>query len=89
MTKDTICQSFVRHGTNWWFVSTINRESSAVLGPRMYAETMVWVWNNETDTRVPGVVHSDADRDGRISTHQAVVEKIYKSGAFWENEDTQ
>lgn len=88
MNESTLCQSYVRHETSYWFVSTINRESSAMLGSRMYAETIVWAWNPETKLKEK-LVHMDSDDEGEISTHQSVVEKIHKSGAFWEKEEAE
>jgi len=34
-----------------WVVSTVERDSSAILGPRRFLETIVWRWNEASQDR--------------------------------------
>ena len=46
MSDDRIIKTYVWHGDKCFFVSTINRESSAAILPALrYNETMVWEYN--------------------------------------------
>lgn len=79
-----VANTYVSHGERTWNVSTINRESSAIGGPIIYAETMVWEWCPKTMQRIGGIVHQSEDCRGCISVHMGIVLRIHESGAFWE-----
>lgn len=80
-------KSYVWHGEDCFFVSTINRDSSAPYGTR-YAETLVWLFDWERQERLPGLLlQGDSSHEGGITGHIATCEKLHKYGADWPEED--
>lgn len=81
MDKDTIAQTYVAHNGRWFFVSTINRESSAMIEPPVpwYAETLAWEWNPDTKERGE-IVGQDEAPSGCIYAHQRMVESLFQTG---------
>lgn len=85
MNDDRIIKTYVWHGERCFFVSTINRESSAAILPSpRYNETMVWEYNwnwkgPEGDPRGDWL-YQGSDNTGSIGTHQRVVEAIHAGG---------
>lgn len=71
--------TYVSYKGKWWCVSTVNSEPYG----HKYAKTSVWVWNIKTQ-KIEQICHTDSDVYGSISTHQKIIEKIHKHGAFWE-----
>jgi len=80
-------QSYVHHEGKCFMVSTITRDSSAILRPERYNETLIWEYDMEKRERVGGPIHADEAGEGSIRTHQYIVERIFKEGPFWERED--
>ena len=82
-----LIQSHVRHGDKWFFVSTINRESSAALAYGMtYAETMAWDFDPATKQRGQIVAQDEAPTDS-LRGHFRVCEKLAATGKFEDNEE--
>jgi hypothetical protein len=80
MTKNDLIKTYVKHGEKWFFVSTINRESSAAIIPSpVYAETIVWS-TNVVGERQELLWQGEAYK-GSIKTHQRVVEALAAKGA--------
>jgi len=79
MSDNRVIKTYVWHGGKCYFVSTIERDSSAILGPRRFNETMVWEYDWNSDERGQ-LVYEDGGPTGSIRTHQAVVEAIYENG---------
>ncbi len=79
MSDNRVIKTYVWHGGKCYFVSTIERDSSAILGPRRFNETMVWEYDWNSDERGQ-LVYEDEGPTGSIRTHQAVVEAIYENG---------
>ena len=79
MNKDTLAQTYVRHGDQWWFVSTINRKSSALAYPGRYAETLVWEIDPKTNER-GHIVLQDEAAENSIRIHQKIIEQLYNEG---------
>lgn len=78
--SDKLIQSYVWHGDKAFFVSTINRVTSAALAQGMiYAETMVWEWDAKTRERGKRIGQDEDTRDS-IHTHIAVCERLQKTG---------
>lgn len=80
-TSDTkLIKSYVWHGEQCYFVSTINRESSAALayGAR-YAETMVWLFDWSKNQRTD-LVHQGEGPEHSIQTHFSICRKLYEHG---------
>lgn len=74
-----IAKTYVRHGVQWFFVSTINRDSSAPEHVGQYAETMVWEYDYPTQVRGKCIFQGDAAKDS-IFLHQKTVENLYYKG---------
>ena len=78
--EDSIVQSYVWHGDKGFFVSTINRPSSAAAAyGRVYAETMVWEWDAKTRERGVIVGQDEAGEDS-IRSHLAMVKRLHETG---------
>lgn len=78
---DSIAQTHVWHGDKGFFVSTINRTSSAAAAyGRVYAETMVWEWDAKTRDRGAMVGQDEGGKDA-IMSHLAMVKRIHETGS--------
>jgi len=77
--SEKLAQTYVWHGDKAFFVSTINRQCSAINYSGMYAETMVWVWDAPTRTRGRMLWQGEAGKDS-IRTHQRIVDKLARDG---------
>jgi hypothetical protein len=81
LPSDTrVIKTYVWHGKQCYFVSTINRESSAALAyGHRYAETMVflfdWDKNEKTD-----IVHQDDDSEHSIRKHLSICQALHEKG---------
>lgn len=82
-----VMQSYVWHEGKCFFVSTINRESSAVYAyGATYAETMVWEYDYEK--RVRGTLIGQGEGlTGSVHTHLAMCKQLAESGKFVSDED--
>ena len=80
MSHDTrLIKSYVWHGEECFFVSTITRDSSAMLGPRRFSETIVWKFNwmnNEQGEQVS--MHSGSP--DTYFTHLQVCQFLHDTG---------
>lgn len=80
MSNDRIIKTYVWHGGTCFFVSTIERDSSAALAMSRYNETMAWEYDWEKRERGQFFIyHADAPL-GSIRAHQAVVESLFTTG---------
>lgn len=78
--SDMVMQSYVWHEGKCFFVSTINRESSAALAyGRRYAETLVWEYDYEKRER-GGIVGQAEDSEGGITAHMQTCKKFNHHG---------
>ena len=75
----TLMQTYVFHGKKAWFVSTIDRRSSAQLNPCMYAETLIFEWDKDTRERGE-MVFQDEDGEGMIGTHMRICKILFETG---------
>jgi hypothetical protein len=71
-------KSFVWHGDNCFFVSTINRDSSSIYGGR-FAETIVWDYDWDKKERGT-ILHSDSAGEDSVSTHLRIAKAIRETG---------
>jgi hypothetical protein len=78
-TDDRVIKTFVWHKGECFFVSTIDRASSAIAGPSRYNETLVWRYDWKKTERL-AQVHQAEDRQGSIATHQRLVKAIHDFG---------
>jgi hypothetical protein len=72
---ERLAATYVTHGGREYLVSTINRQSSAV-GPRFYAETMVWTVDDKRDRTQQESLYQCYDLCGSLLAHCEVVRKI-------------
>ena len=80
-----VAQTHVWHEGACFFVSTINRESSSILGGT-FAETLVWKWDEATRQRGDLIGQTGGSTDS-IHAHQAMVKRLHETGKP-ESEDT-
>jgi len=73
-----IAQTYVQHNGQWFFVSTINRECSAIETPVEFAETIVWELN--ADGSKGGQMAQSEDCKGCIGTHLNLVDLFHYRG---------
>ena len=77
MISNKVIQSYVFSGDQCFFVSTIERDSSAMLAPGRYNETLVWEYF--PDKRERGkLLYEGEDLSGYIDTHQDYCKKLFK-----------
>ncbi len=75
-----LAKSFISTNDKHYFISTINRESSAMLAyGSIYAETIAWEWNPETNTRGEQV-KQDESCENSLEGHKRVIDFIYNGG---------
>lgn len=85
--SNKVMQSYVWHEDKCFFVSTINRASSAAIAyEHIYAETMVWTWDAERAERGE-LVWQGEDIKGGISTHLLACKNLHEFGAIKDDED--
>ena len=77
MNDNSVAKTYISHNGKWFFVSTIERDSSAMEGPRRYNETIVWEYENDTRGEM---LFQDGDSKGSIRTHQKIVDRLFKTG---------
>lgn len=78
-SDERVMKSYVWHGDQCFFVSTIERTSSAAADPSRFNETMVWTYDWDKRER-GGVVHQDADSKGSIRIHMKVCQDFFTHG---------
>lgn len=82
MTSDTrVLKSYVWHGDKCYFVSTIERDSSACTEPpaRRYNETIVWDYDWTKDARGE-LLGMAGDGRGMIDVHLEIIRRIFREG---------
>lgn len=86
MSNVPLISTYVRHGEKWFFVSTIDRDSSATASDRRYSETLVWEWDY-AKRKTGALLWQGAGWEKSIRVHQACVERIHATGSPEEPED--
>lgn len=81
----TLAVSYVWHGDKAFCVSTIDRDSSSMLGGR-FSETLTWEWDDKKRKR-GAWVGQHAGGEGSLHTHKAVVDRIFATGSPDEPEE--
>lgn len=75
-----VIKTFVYHGEKCFYVSTINRPSSAAAAyGHIYAETIVWDYDWPKQIRGE-IIYQDEAPAGSISKHQWIVECFHQDG---------
>lgn len=79
--EQPVISSYVHHGAEVFFVSTIARNSSAVAAPDYrYHETIVWEWL--PSLRQQGaMLHTSSSGLGSLSDHFRICEAFYRIGS--------
>jgi hypothetical protein len=79
MSDKSLAKTYIWHGGKCFFVSTFDRDSSAIGGPRRYAETIVWEFDWEINHR-GGIVSQHEGMEGSIFTHLKVCNALHETG---------
>lgn len=79
MTDKVLIQSYVFHGEDCFYVNTFDRDSSAPGGPRRFAETLVYRFDQETQTRTE-LVGQFSTLAGLVYKHFAVCRALFDAG---------
>lgn len=76
-------KSYVWHGDKCFFVSTIERDSSAATEPppRRFNETLVWEYDWDSAERGM-MLHQEGDGCSRITIHLEVCQQLYRNGTY-------
>lgn len=82
-----VIKTYVWHGEDCYFVSTINRDSSSMYGGR-FAETLVWHFDWAKNKRLNLTGWMMEDCEGCIRGHQAMVNRIHSTGSGAEPEES-
>lgn len=81
-----LMQSYVWHQEKCFFVSTIDRESSAVMAyGGTYAETMVWEYDYEK-RECGDLVGQTEGAAGSIQAHLRMCDRLHRTGRCEEDE---
>jgi hypothetical protein len=76
----TLAQTNVWYGNKGFFVSTINRQSSAALSyGRIYSETLVWEWDSIAKQR-GRLVWQDEHCENSLFVHQRIIQQLFETG---------
>ena len=85
MDDQKLIKSYVWFGDECFFVSTINRDSSARMGPRRFAETIVWKYDWAKNEREE-MVYMDEGVENSICTHLDLCLRIHLTGIAEESD---
>lgn len=69
-------KSYVWAGDKCFLVSTIERDSSAMEGPRRYNETIVWGYDWEK-AEMGKMLYQESDTRRSITTHQNICRLLF------------
>ena len=83
MDKGKVIQSYVWHGDKCFFVSTINRASSAYMCDGMYTETMAWTFDISDETIGDEIVMASGPL-GSIFQHIEMCKQLHETGTIEE-----
>jgi len=72
-------QTYVYYRGMAFFVSTIERDSSAISESMRYNETIVWIWDQITKER-KDLIGQYSDMAGSIDTHIRVCRLLHEKG---------
>ena len=78
-SDERVIKSYVWHGDQCFFVSSIERTSSAAANPSRFNETLVWAFDWPKRER-GNIVYHAADAKGSIRTHLKVCQDFFAHG---------
>lgn len=84
---ERVIKSYVWHQGKCFFVSTIERDSSAIEGPRRYNETIVWEFDWPSQKRGKQI-YQDGDGKHSIAVHLRTCQNLHDAGTP-ENEGSE
>lgn len=76
---ERLIKSFVWHDGKCFFVSTIDRDSSSLIGGR-FSETIVWAYDWEANERGASL-YEECGIEGSIKAHLDTVRRIHDTGS--------
>lgn len=76
---ERVIKSYIWHEDKCFFVSTIERDSSATEAPGRFCETIVWDYDWTTGKR-GAIVYQTEDGAGCINAHILVCQRVFKWG---------
>lgn len=80
MTDTRIMKSYVWHADKCFFVSTIDRDFSAMISPApRFSETIVWEFDWDKDERT-NLIHTDGHISGSITKHLLICQQLHDMG---------
>lgn len=79
MKDKRVIKSYVWHGDKCFFVSTIERDSSAAADPGRYHETLVWQHDLETQKSGPLLYQLECSRCS-IRSHLKACDELFQTG---------
>lgn len=79
MIDERVIKSYVWHGDECFFVSTIERDSSAAFDPGRYNETIVWRHDWETNKSGPMLYQFSGARNS-IRRHMLACDELFQTG---------
>ena len=85
----TLAQTNVWHGNKGFFVSTINKKTSAMLSyGRIYSETLVWEWDSIAKKR-GDLIGQDTHGEDCLFAHFNMVQRLFDTGKCEEPDDEE
>ena len=85
----TLAQTLVWHGNKGFFVSTINKKTSAMLSyGRIYSETLVWEWDSIAKKR-GDLIGQDTHGEDCLYAHFNMVQRLFDTGKCEEPDDEE
>jgi hypothetical protein len=83
-----VAQSYRFHKDRLFFVSTINRQSSAMItDPPWYSETFVWELDPDNPTSTGNLVHESSSHLNDIANHLEISRQFFKNGKANEEDE--
>lgn len=84
MASNEVIKSYVWHNSRCFFVSTIERDSSAMLYEHRYNETIVWEYDWETSKRGE-LLFMGEDIVGSVNRHLEMCKELHRTGTVKES----
>ena len=81
-----VIKSYVWHGDKCFFVSTIERDSSSMIGLDRYNETIVWEFDRDNN-EMGEIVSSRGDSKGSLRAHFNVCALLHETGSAERQEE--
>lgn len=75
----SLMKSYVLFEDRWFYVSTIDRESSSILGPDRYSETLVWEYDMVESNR-GDLIGQGESYEGSIREHLNICRRLFETG---------